>query len=184
MKTADSAVCRICGNGHLNCHVKKTIAEYKGVEGELDLTYSVCDYCSSEQAAGTQLRTNKRAMIEFKKSVDGLLTGKEVRAIRERLRLSQADAAKVFGGGPVAFSKYESGDVNQSEGMDKLIRLAAELPIAFEYLARQAGIEKTITATDWENAEDWKPRSAPQRRPKLRIIGSKISSENPRYEAA
>lgn len=141
MTTSDRAICRICGSGHLDSRVKKNMVEYKGVPGELDAVYSVCDGCGSEQAAGNQLRTNKRFMIKFKKTVDGLLTGKEVRAIREKLKLSQSDAALVFGGGPVAFSKYESDDVAQSEAMDKMIRLAAELPTAFEYLARQAGIE-------------------------------------------
>jgi len=82
-----------------------------------------------------RLRTNKRAMIKFKKTVDGLLTGEQVRAVREKLKLSQSDAAKVFGGGPVAFSKYESDDVAQSEATDKMLRLASERPIAFEYLA-------------------------------------------------
>jgi len=135
MTTCARIVCRIRGDGHLDSRVKKNNVGYKGVESELDLMYSVCDVCGSEQAAGNQLRTNKRAMIKFKKTVDGLLTGEQVRAVREKLKLSQSDAAKVFGGGPVAFSKYESDDVAQSEATDKMLRLASELPIAFEYLA-------------------------------------------------
>ncbi|MDP2286694.1 MAG: type II toxin-antitoxin system MqsA family antitoxin [Pseudohongiella sp.] len=141
MKTiSDKVICGICGNGHLDSRVKKHVVEYRATQNLLEVEYSICDGCGSEQAAGNQLRNNKRAMIRLKKSVDGLLTGKEVRAIRERLNLSQADAARVFGGGPVAFSKYESDDVTQSEAMDKMIRLAGDLPTAFEYLVRQAGI--------------------------------------------
>jgi HTH-type transcriptional regulator / antitoxin MqsA len=138
--TSDKVICAICGNGHLDSRVKKHVVEYRGAQHLLDVEYSICDGCGSEQAAGNQLRNNKRAMIRFKKTVDGLLTGKEVRAIRERLKLSQSEAARVFGGGPVAFSKYESDDVAQSEAMDKMIRLAGDLPSAFEYLAKQAGI--------------------------------------------
>jgi HTH-type transcriptional regulator/antitoxin MqsA len=79
-------------------------------------------------------------MVAFKKEVDGLLTGAEVRALRKRLGLKQAEAAKVFGGGIVAFSKYESDDVTQSEAMDKLMRLVDRIPQVFNLLRDEAGL--------------------------------------------
>jgi HTH-type transcriptional regulator / antitoxin MqsA len=136
--------CRICGDGQLELRSEKNSVEYNGISTELDLLYSVCDHCGSEQSSSQQLRNNKRAMVEFRKKSDELLTGKEIRAIREKLGLSQAQAALVFGGGPVAFSKYESDDVTQSEAMDKLIRLAAELSPAYEYLVQRAGLDKHV----------------------------------------
>jgi HTH-type transcriptional regulator/antitoxin MqsA len=60
-----------------------------------------------------QTRDNKRAMLAFKKQVADLLTGFELKALRQRLGVIQAQAAVIFGGGPVAFSKYESDDVMQ-----------------------------------------------------------------------
>lgn len=138
--------CPICGEGNLQPKVGKNLVEYKGQSTEITFQYSVCDACGSEQSDAAQLRANKRAMVAFKKGVDGLLTGAEVRAIRERLRLSQTEAAKVFGGGPVAFSKYESDDVTQSEAMDKLLRLADAVPSAFNFLAKQAGIQRDISS--------------------------------------
>ncbi|HEU4344421.1 MAG TPA: type II toxin-antitoxin system MqsA family antitoxin [Candidatus Binatia bacterium] len=135
-----SNVCPICGEGPLRVQVDKNVAEYKEHTGELDLHFFVCDACGSEQTDATQLRANKRAMMAFKKRVDGLLSGAEVRALRRQLKLSQAEAAKVFGGGPVAFSKYESDDVAQSEAMDRLLRLVAAVPDALHYLQRQAGL--------------------------------------------
>ena len=77
-------------------------------------------------------------MVEFRKKVDGLLTGSEVRTIRKNLQLSQAEAARLFGGGPVAFSKYESDDIAQSEAMDKLLRVASNVPATIEVLRKQA----------------------------------------------
>ena len=92
-----------------------------------------------------QTRVNKRLMIAFKKRVDGLLVGAEVQELRRKLGLSQAEAARVFGGGPVAFSKYENDEVTQSEAMDKLLRLAVELPPAFDLLRRRAGQSRLIS---------------------------------------
>lgn len=136
--------CPICNEGHVTPLVGKNSVEYKGQTTELDLHYSVCDSCGSEQTDTSQLRTNKRAMLAFKKSVDGLLSGAEVRALRQKLSLSQAEAAALFGGGPVAFSKYESDDVSQSEAMDRLLRLVAAVPSALQYLQRQAGLVRSV----------------------------------------
>ena len=37
------------------------------------------------------------------------MTPDRIRAIRERLRLTQEEAGALLGGGPRAFTKYESG---------------------------------------------------------------------------
>ncbi len=168
-------LCPICGEGHLQPQVSKNLVEYKGQTAELKFHVSLCDACGSEQSNAMQLRANKRAMMAFKKRVDGLLTGAEVRALRERLGLSQAEAARIFGGGPVAFSKYESDDVAQSEAMDKLLRLADELPAAFVLLAMRAGFEDKIPGVDWEEVVEWSSEIALQpggKRLRLRLVSS------------
>ncbi len=131
--------CPLCEQGVLDEHESSKLAEYKGVKRTVPLYFSCCSVCGTEQANARHLRANKRAMQAFKKEVDGLLTGAQIRQIRESFELTQADAAQVFGGGPVAFSKYESEDVAQSEGMDKLLRVAQAVPAAFVWLKHHAG---------------------------------------------
>ncbi|WP_341829237.1 type II TA system antitoxin MqsA family protein [Thiomicrorhabdus marina] len=80
----------------------------------------------------------------FKKHVDSLLSAEEIRRMREAWGIDQKQAAAIFGGGPVAFSKYENNDVMQSEGMDKLLRAAWYAPDVFEWLKEKAGIEQAI----------------------------------------
>ena len=132
--------CPICEEGSLKERISKDRVDYKGETAELDLHFSMCDSCGSEQVNVRQSRMNKRYMVAFKKRIDGLLTGSEVKSVRERLGLKQSDAARIFGGGAVGFSKYESDDVTQSEAMDRLLRVAVEIPEAFEYLARRAQV--------------------------------------------
>ena len=139
--------CPICEEGNLLEQVGKNCVDYKGETAELDLHFSVCDSCGSEQANAQQVRMNKRYMIAFKKRVEGLLTGSEVKSIREKLGLKQSDAAKIFGGGPVAFSKYETDDVTQSEAMNRLLCVAVEVPEAFEYLAIRAQVHVDVYRT-------------------------------------
>lgn len=149
-------LCPICGEGNLQPQVGKNPVEYKGQTTELDLHFSLCDACGSEQANAAQLRDNKRQMVAFKKQVDCLLTGSEVRALREKLGLSQAEAAQAFGGGPVAFSKYESDDIAQSTSMDRLLRVANANPSTFRWLASYAGIEvhnADSTGKEWSEGK-------------------------------
>lgn len=133
-----SPICPLCEQGVLTEQETSELTVYKGVERMLPLHFACCSECGTEQADAKHIRANKRAMQAFKKEVDGLLTGTQMRELRESLNLTQGQAAEVFGGGPVAFSKYESDDVAQSEGMDKLLRVAQAVPAAFFWLKQYA----------------------------------------------
>jgi len=104
------------------------------------LTCLVCAKCGTEIITPEQVRANHRVIADAKRKADGLLTGDEIRAIRERLALTQQQAALVFGGGANAFSKYECGDVIQSVGMDRLMRVTAHFPLILAFLKLQAGM--------------------------------------------
>ena len=58
----------------------------------------------------------------------------EVRAIRERLGLSQAEAGELLGGGPRAFTKYEAGTVKPSAAIVTLLRLLEHDPTTIRRL--------------------------------------------------
>jgi HTH-type transcriptional regulator / antitoxin MqsA len=130
-------LCPICGEGHVTSCVDQVESEYKGKKAMLPLHYQVCDVCTSDFAGMEESRLNKRAVMAFRKSVDGVLTGDEIRALRDKYKLTQGQAAKLFGGGPVAFSKYENDDVAHSEAMDTLLRLVRRSEAAFWELAAE-----------------------------------------------
>jgi HTH-type transcriptional regulator/antitoxin MqsA len=131
--------CPICGEGHLTERRALDKTVYADQESEIPLVYSVCDTCGSEQASPAQLRENKRALIRCQKRVDGLLPGEAIAQLLVDWQITQTQAAHIFGGGTVAFSKYKHDDVKQSEPMDKLLRVAAAIPAAFAWLAHRVG---------------------------------------------
>ncbi|MBK8073023.1 MAG: type II toxin-antitoxin system MqsA family antitoxin [Ramlibacter sp.] len=133
-------LCPICGEGHVTDHVDQMESEYKGQKAMVPLHYQLCDTCHSDFAGAKQSRLNKRSVMAFRKAVDGLLTGAEICALREKYKLTQAQAAKLFGGGPVAFSKYENDDVAQSEAMDTLLRLVLRSEACFWSLLDAKGM--------------------------------------------
>lgn len=82
-----------------------------------------------------------RAATAFKKQVDGFLAGEDIRDFRKRFGLTQDLCALLFGGGEVAFSRYESDTVYQSAPMDRLIRLCIHDPKNILELAKRSAVE-------------------------------------------
>ncbi|PHR10340.1 MAG: hypothetical protein COA41_20900 [Sphingopyxis sp.] len=151
--------CPVCGEGHLSTQAVNETIEYKGQTGDVQMLLAVCDLCGVEHAGPEHLRANKRSVVALHKRMDGLLTGREVREVREALDLTQVVAARVFGGGPVAFSKYENDEVSQSESMDRLLRVAKAVPQAFAWLAEYTGLKLSVTRMTPGEVELRKPVS-------------------------
>lgn len=134
-------LCPVCEEGHL--HEAHFAGDFKHgdrtihVEG---LECYRCDACGADPVFEEQIRRNHLKVADAKRKADGLLTGEEVRAIREKLGLSQSEAAELFGGGANAFSKYERGDVLQSKAMDRLLRLTSRYRFMLDDLRSMAGV--------------------------------------------
>lgn len=140
-------LCPVCGEGHLVEHTHARDAELEGysyvVKG---LRHSLCDHCGEDITTPDQSRYNKRAIIEARNRAVAerdraqRLSPTDILRIRKTLGLTQVQAARVFGGGPNAFGKYENAEVGPSDGMEKLLRLAEEVPEARVWLLRRAGL--------------------------------------------
>lgn len=108
------------------------------------------------------------------KAKHAALTPLVIRAIREACGLSQQDAARVFGGGPKAFEKYESGEIAPSSSMTRLLLLAAKRPELFTKSAvapvsseaNAALIRETVRKSSvdgiWEQIYNARPEREPQ----------------------
>ena len=68
----------------------------------------------------------------------GLLSASEIRAIRERFHLNQADLARLLRLGANTVSRWESGRNVQTAAMDILLRLIRDLPGSIDYLRDHA----------------------------------------------
>lgn len=68
----------------------------------------------------------------------GLLAADEIRAIRERYNLTQAELARLLRLGANTVSRWESSRNVQTAAMDLLLRLIRDLPGSIEYLREHA----------------------------------------------
>lgn len=123
MKTTQ---CPICNIGQLQLLQATESVQYKGQSLSVDLEYASCTACNEEMVLTEQIKRNDCRIRDAWRKFDGLLTSNEIIELRNKLKITQQQAAKMFGGGVNAFSKYERSEIIQSEAMDKLMRLALE----------------------------------------------------------
>jgi len=140
METATKASCVMCGSDRLRLEETEKPAAIEGTDVKVPFRMHWCEACGTEMALNEDLRFNARAMRQARKKRYGFLTGEEVRRIRKQLGLSQEQAALLFGGGPVAFSKYENDEVTQSEAMDRLIWLVGSFPGLVRLIAAHVNV--------------------------------------------
>lgn len=143
----DHGLCPLCGVGKLVEHHHERQSELDGHKFVISgLLHSVCDGCGERVTTPDESRHNKRvisdARVQAVAERDRLqrLTPADILRIRKKLGLTQAQAARVFGGGTNAFSKYENSEVVPSDGMERLLRLADSVPVAGKWLLQRAGL--------------------------------------------
>ena len=128
--------CKLCKSEDVSDYVEAEEITYKGSTLQVSIAYSLCNNCEREFISKPQILQNEAALRAAKKDYDGLLSSEEIIRARRTLSLTQEQAARVFGGGRNAFSKYERGEVSQSVAMDKLIRICLNHREVFHELAR------------------------------------------------
>jgi len=144
--------CAECGSSDFEVRIEPDESQRNGQSYTVDVEYSVCRQCGDIVIFSEQIKRNDCVLRDAWRKIDGLLTAQEIVALRNKLGLTQQDAAKIFGGGTNAFSKYERSEVIQSVAMDKLMRAALDVPDMFMWLKQQAGFnEKKLPASDYDN---------------------------------
>ena len=141
--------CPTCEIGNLVLHTRNRAYTYKGKSTTIrGVTGRYCDNPECREVVmemGESIRTSQE-MLVFNKKVNAKLTPIDLLAnVRQRFKLTQQQAAEVFGGGANAFSRYESGKTKPPLALVKLFRILDKHPDLFEEVsgmnvaARKAG---------------------------------------------
>ena len=86
-----------------------------------------------------QARDLRQRAFETYRRKYRLLAADEIRAIRERHGLTQAQLARLLRLGANTLSRWEAGRIVQTAAMDVLLRLVRDVPGSLDYLRRGAG---------------------------------------------
>lgn len=117
------------------------------------LRVSQCPSCNFELINSEQRRENLQRLRERKSEYGPLLLGEEIVALRKRYGLTQKAAAKIFGKGLIAFSRYENEVTYPDATTTKLLKRAIASPEVLKALADEEGVEIPLWETRLEDAK-------------------------------
>ena len=113
MKTELLPICSNCETGHLNQDVRSVKITRKGLSAIVkNVTGRFCDHCDeiefdeNTDSAQRYAAAGDRLLLQYRSEAAATL-----KLQRRRLKLTQAQASKLTGGGHNAFSRYETGAV-------------------------------------------------------------------------
>lgn len=121
----DGQVCPVCAAGVLHDGSKTVAQDYKGHTYQAQVHGAFCDKC--DEAILVYDASEEAAWLAFRNQVDRQAAS-ELESIRKRLKLTQAQAAKLAGGGKNAFSRYERGQAKPVAAVINLFKLLDKHP--------------------------------------------------------
>lgn len=133
-----------------------------GKQVRVDLLTSSCVSCGAKVTSSAQHSENLVRLKARKSQYDGLLIGEEILALRRRYGITQQQAAKVFGKGKIAFSRYENETSYPDQTTTSLLELAIEQPGVIKRLADKKGVNLPL----------WEARCEDERQSKVRRMSA------------
>lgn len=169
-------MCPACRKGHLHEVTRTEVFWPRGAEVSVELLASKCDACGVQTIRAAQHDENLRRLAARKQQYGDVLMGEEIVTLRKRYGLTQQAAAKIFGKGKIAFSRYENEVTYPDDSTMLLLRMALEKPDTLKWLADRAGVELPL----WrERCEDG--------RMSLRVVDARemqvAKTESAQYQA-
>lgn len=160
VQTAKQHRCPVCRSVDVASTTYQREFHPHGKAVTVTLLTSRCASCEAKFTSAAQHEENLVRLKARKVEYDGLLLGEEIFALRRRYGITQQQAAKVFGKGKIAFSRYENETSYPDDSTTKLLKLAIQKPDVLKLLAEDVGVELPL----------WDARCTDERGVKLRMI--------------
>lgn len=128
-------LCPLCGS-HLIHEARPREIIYRNHKVSISQMAEYCDGCGEAFLSHADSKSTEKVIADFKRTVDHLLTSDEIKEIRRKHKITQKQAANIFGGGINAFSKYERGEAIQNKSTDLILRMLANNIVNMETLMK------------------------------------------------
>jgi HTH-type transcriptional regulator/antitoxin MqsA len=122
--------CVACGKGKMVHDTRDVPYTYKGQTTIIpSVTGEFCPACDESLHTVAESERLSAAMLEFNKEVNSAdVDPTFITATRRKLKLDQQEAARIFGGGANAFSRYENGKTRPSLALVQLFKILDKHP--------------------------------------------------------
>jgi HTH-type transcriptional regulator/antitoxin MqsA len=161
------AICPVCGAHKLEEKIVEETFTYKDRSITIhDYVIYKCGECGEEMVDSDSSKKSGKALGDFFREVDGLLTGSQIKRIRQKLGFTQERMAELLGGGLKGFARYESRKVCQSRAMDNLLRILDANPDGVKVLLKSEKHSPEGSSVD--SLEERKNKSAHKEKRRLK----------------
>jgi HTH-type transcriptional regulator/antitoxin MqsA len=122
--------CPMCGAADLIHDTRDLPYMYKGESTVISaVTGEFCPACGEGVLSREEGNRYSELIGAFNKEVNAsIVDPKFILEVREKLHLSQREAAEIFGGGVNAFSRYETGKIKPPLSLVKLLTILDHHP--------------------------------------------------------
>lgn len=122
--------CPNCGAAKLVHDTRDMPYTYKGESTLIPaVTGDYCPACGEVLLDAAESRRTSAAMLELNKQVNASIVDPGfIASVRKKLALDQREAARIFGGGVNAFSRYENGKTKPPLALVKLLKVLDRHP--------------------------------------------------------
>ena len=103
-----------------------------------DAPHLACPSCGEVVLRHEQSKALQERAVEAYRKAHSLLGAEDIRALRQRLGLTQSQFAFLLQLGLNTVSRWESGRNVQNGAMDVLLKLVRDVPGTLDYLKKQA----------------------------------------------
>lgn len=129
-------ICPECETGGLQQTQKDLLFTYKGQSKRFaQMKVLVCPVCGHERLSEKASEEIDKELTDFRKSIDGLLSSDELKAIRLTLKLKIKEMADRLSLDAKTVGRYENGKKTQSKRVDMLYRQFLR-----EHLGKEQGV--------------------------------------------
>lgn len=142
MKTIrnEKKLCLICMEEHeVQTVVLEDTEDFKGEEVSFDATYAYCAHADEYLETEEWIKENSLAMKDAYREKVGLLTSKEIIAVRDKYEVSQKDFSEILDWGRATITRYENHQVQDRAHDDVLRKIDSDPKWFLQMLTRAKG---------------------------------------------
>lgn len=123
MKSKEKAFCEYCGKEeHYSKKTENEEVVVRGVKFTAPVTHCFCENCKNEILVNDEVDCNLKITYEIYKKKMGMVTGEQIRALREKHGLSAVSLSRLIGAGDKTVTRYENGSI-QDPVFDRIFHL-------------------------------------------------------------
>jgi HTH-type transcriptional regulator / antitoxin MqsA len=151
-------LCPICESASVHEETFSKHLTHRGTAFEVvGLKSMACDECGASFFGAGQAEHNREKVSAAKAEQVLGVKPQWIASFRQRLGITQGEAGRLFGGGKIAFCRYESGTVSPSQALVRLLLLADKIPGVVDVLRMIANDEAEVAPllTPQELLKSW-----------------------------